>query len=213
MALLTFILLPPEPRQPRVATHTATHAVIWSPSVFGMLGFIALAMGGTELMYIAQPSWATERFQASLIVLGTASLVYGVGELIGAVGSTLFTDRLGKRRAALLGFSFTALAFVALPVFGVSWPAYLAMYLLLGACVEFAIVASLTLASTVSVVGRATVMALVIAMMQVSRALASRLGVPLLDVASLYGNAALAALLTLLGVLIAWRFVREAERT
>ncbi len=213
MGLLTLLLLPPEPRQPRVVTHAQTHPAIWSPSVFGMLGFIALAMGGTELMYIAQPAWATEQFQVSLLDLGTASLVYGVGELLGATGSTLLTDRLGKRRAALLGFSLTALAFVALPSIGASWPLYLTMYFLLGVCVEFAIVASLTLASTVTLIGRATVMALVIAIMQIGRALASRLGVPLLTLASLYGNAAVAAALTLLGVLIAWRFVREAEAT
>jgi DHA1 family inner membrane transport protein len=213
MGLLTFLLLPPEPRQPRVATQARPHMAIWSPSVCGMLGFIVLAMGGTELMYIAQPAWATEQFRATLLDLGTASLVYGVGELLGATGSTLLTDRLGKRRAALLGFSMTALAFVALPMIGVSWPLYLLMYFLLGVCVEFAIVASLTLASTVAVIGRATVMALVIAIMQVGRALASRLGVPLLTLASLHGNAAVAAALTLFGVLIAWRFVRESEAT
>jgi predicted MFS family arabinose efflux permease len=212
IALLIVFALPAEPRPPRAPRgESRPAAAILTPGVLGLLGFVALAMGGAELMYIAQPAWATQRFSATLIDLGTASFMYGIGELLGGLGATLFTDRLGKRRAAMLGFSLTALAFLGLPLLGVSWPSYLVMFLLLAVCVEFAIVASLTLASTVSVVGRATVMALVVAIMQLSRAAASQLGVPLLGATSLLGNAVASATLTLLAVVVAWRFVYDSE--
>jgi predicted MFS family arabinose efflux permease len=93
-----------------------------------------------------------------------------------------------------------------------TWVAYLACYLVLAVCIEFAIVASLTLASTVQVIGRAAVMALTITVFQISRAIASQIGVPVLQASSLLITSLLAASLTLLGVLIAlWR-VQEMER-
>lgn len=205
--------LPAEPATARMhGTATAPLQAIWTPSVRGMLAFAALTIASTELVYVAQPSWATRQFNASLTDLGTAALVYGLGELLGSLASILFTDRLGKRMAAMLGFGLAAAAFVALALVGRTWPAYLAAYLVLAVCAEFAIVAMLTLASTVSVVGRAAVMALIIAVMQVSRAVASRLGLPLLEQGSLLSNALVAAALALVGVAIAWRYVREGER-
>ena len=59
---------------------------------------------------------------------------------------------------------------------------------------------------------RATVMALTIMAIQVGRAIASQIGVAVLNASSLYVNAVLAGLLALLGVAIAWRYIHEAER-
>lgn len=186
--------------------------VILTPSVLGLLAFIGLALGGNELLFIVQPTWTTERFGASLSALGTAAFVFGLGEFGGALGSATLTDRLGKRRAALWGFSLAAIVFVLLPVLSFNWLSYLLCYLLFGLFAEFGIVASLTLASTVSVVGRGTIMALAVTVMQVGRAIASQIGVPLYEAGSIGANAIIAALLIGLGLLIASRVVREAEQ-
>jgi predicted MFS family arabinose efflux permease len=186
---------------------------IMTPSVLGLLVFVALALGGNELLFIVQPTWATERFGASLSALGTAAFVFGFGEFGGALGSAVLTDRLGKRRAALWGFGVTAIVFLLLPLLSVNWISYLLCYLLFGLCVEFAIVATLTLASTVSVVGRGTIMALTVTVMQLGRAVASQIGVPLFQAGSVGVNAIVAAVLVALGVLIASRLVHEGEQS
>lgn len=202
----------------RIHVHAATQQprtfrqALRDPSVRGFLLFLLLTIGGNEILFVAQPTWATQRFGASLADLGAASFVFGIGELLGSSTSALITDRLGKRRAAVLGFTLAAVVFVLLPIAGQSWLSYLAYYLLLAFAVEFGIVASLTLASTVSVVGRAAVMALTITVIQISRAVASQIGVPVLEASSIVVNSLLSALLLLIGVGVALRFVHEAER-
>ncbi len=210
---LATVWLPSEPRHRAGPTTAADSLVaIKDPGVWSLLAFVFLALAGTEIFYIVQPVWATARFDASLADLATAAFVFGVGELIGSSASALITDWFGKLRAATLGFAMTALVFCILPLLSGTWPSYLVCYLLLGACVEFAIVATLTLASTVGVVGRATIMALTITMLQISRAVGSQLGVPILNSSSLFVTGVIAASLTLFGVMIALRFVQETER-
>ncbi len=211
--LATLWLLPSEAkRETGRAGNGDMAAVLSNPSVLGLLAFIFLAISGVEVFYIAQPVWATDRFGASLSDLGTAAFVYGFGELLGSAASAAFTDRLGKLRAATVGFGLAAGSFCVLPLVSSSWAGYLLCYLVLGVCVEFAIVASLTLASTVQVVGRATVMALTLTVLQISRAIGSQLGVPVLQASSLLITSVLAASLTLAGVAIALRHVQETER-
>lgn len=213
MTLATILILPVEAAHLRSnqGSDASFMTIARNPSVLGMFVFLFLALGGWEVLYIAQVPWVTSRFNASLTDLGTAAFVFGLGEMLGSLGSTLLTDRLGKRRAATLAFTISALLFLAQPLVSVNWLSYLACYMLLAIFVEFAVVASLTLSTTISTVGRATVMALVVTAIQVSRAFASQLGVPLLEASSLLANGLIAALLTLLGVAIALRYVHEAE--
>jgi|GEM_PF-880935 len=191
---------------------SSTLIVLRNASVWGMIAFLFLGIGGNEVLFIAQAPWASARFGATPSDLGTAAFVFGLGELVGSLGSALFTDRLGKRRAAVSGFAAAALVYLALPLVSISWGRYLFCYLLFAICVEFAIVAALTLASTVSNVGRATVMAFTVTAVQLSRALASLVGVAVLNASSIMVNGVIAAMLTLLGVGVALRFVRENER-
>lgn len=213
--LITILVLPIEAANLRSDQSTGPSfiTIASNPSVLGIFAFLFLALGGWEVLYIVQAPWATERFNATLTDLGTAAFVFGIGEIIGSLGSALFTDRLGKRRAATLTFGIAALLFLAQPFVSFNWTSYLACYMLFAVFVEYGVVASLTLATTVSTVGRATVMALVVTAIQVSRAIASQVGVPILNGSSLLVNCIIAGTLTLLGVAIALRYVREAEQS
>lgn len=221
VTLATLFALPDPPTSlsPSSAASPLT-AVLRNTNVLGMLGFVFLALGGLELLFIVQSPWATERFDASLTDLGVAAFVFGLGEIGGAVGSTLFTDRIGKRRAATLGFGLAAIVYVLMPLLSGSWSSYLFCFFCFALFAEFGIVAALTFASTVSLVNRATVMALTVMAIQVSRAIASRIGVPLWEriglplseTNSLLINGICAALLTLAGIALALRYADEAER-
>jgi predicted MFS family arabinose efflux permease len=185
--------------------------VVRQPTVLALCAFLFLAVGGNEILFVAQAPWATARFGADPAALGVAAFVFGVGELGGSVLSTLFTDRLGKLRASLVGFMLAALVFVALPLASGTWLGYLGIYAFYGVTIEFAIVAAITLSSTVSMHARATVMALVSVAIQIGRTLGSQLSVPLLDVGSLATNSLVAATVVLVGVWIAWRGVKESK--
>lgn len=180
-----------------------------NPTVLALCTFVFLCIGGNEVLYVAQAPWITTRFAASIADLGTAAFVFSLGELGGSVLSTLFTDRLGKRRASLLGFSCVALVYLLLPLVARTWFGYLGVYLVYGTMIEFAIVASITLSSTVSAGSRAVVLALSFLSIQVGRSVGSQLGVPLLALGSIGVNSVVAALVVLLGVFFAWRGVKE----
>jgi predicted MFS family arabinose efflux permease len=214
VTLATLFILPNPPAQPRDDATNAggPGAVLRNPNVLGMLGFVFLTLGGLEMLFIVQSPWAAERFNASLVDLGLAAFVFGLGEIGGSLGSTLLTDRLGKRRAATIGFGLAAIVYLLLPLLSVSWPVYLICFFFFALFAEFGIVAALTFASTVSLVSRATVMALTVMAIQVSRAISSRIGVPLWEATSLSVNGVVAALLTLVGIAVALRYAHEAER-
>ncbi len=207
----TLMLLPDEYAAVGTApvVRTSMLEVLRQPVVFALCTFLFLAIGGNELLYVAQASWATERFNASTADLGTAVLVFGIGELGGSLLSTLFTDRLGKRRAVLLGFSLAALVYLLLPIISSTWAGYLGAYALYGITFEFAIVAAITLASTVSAHSRGTVLALTIVSIQIGRTLGASAAVPLLNAGSIIANSMVAALVVALGVWVAWRGVKE----
>lgn len=214
-ATITMLVTLPNPapeRQAQAVNESAVFTTLRNSNVAAMLAFIFLALGGVELIFVVQAPWATERFNASLPDLGIASLVFGFGELGGSSASMLFTDRLGKRRAATLGFALAAVVYVLLPWLSVNWLIYLLCFFSFALFAEFGIVAALTFASTVSLTNRATVMALTIMAIQLSRVFASRLGVPLLNATSLVMNGLGAALLTALGIAIALRYASETER-
>jgi predicted MFS family arabinose efflux permease len=215
LALVTLgtFWLPPDQRSAQARAEGINFAAILaSPSVRGLIAFVLVVMAGAEAFYIVQPVWATAHFGASLSDLGLIAFVFGVGELVGSSLSTLITDRLGKLRATVLGFGLTSVVYLVLPLAAASWAGYLGGYLLLAICVEFAIVATLTLASTVRVTGRAAVMALTTTAFQIGRAIGSRIGVPVLERTSLGVTGLVAAGLVLAGLLIALRYVHEAER-
>lgn len=222
LAMLATVFALPDPPQSSALSSTASPSatVLRNPNVLGMLGFVFLALGGLELLFIVQSPWATDRFNASLTDLGLAAFVFGLGEIGGAIGSMLFTDRIGKRRAATLGFALAAVVYVLMPLLSTGWSSYLFWFFCFALFAEFGIVAALTFASTVSLVNRATVMALTVMAIQVSRAIASRvgvplwerIGVPLSETNSLLVNGLGAALLTVAGIALALRYANEAER-
>lgn len=213
-AIVATLFALPEARPMVSSTSSAvpgTWRVVLNNSVLGLLAFVLLGLAANELVFIVQPTWAAARFGASPVDLGTALLVFGLGELGGSSTSTLFTDRLGKRRSTALGFVLAAALYLLLPVLSVNWLSYLVCYFLYGFAVEFGIVSMLTFATTVSLHARATVMALTITSMQLGRTIASRRGVAIFEASSLGANGAIAAVMTLIGVVIMLRFVREAE--
>lgn len=209
--LLMFLVLGEVPRAQRMAGENGG-ARFPLAAVLGLMAFSFLAIGGIELFFIVQPVWATERFGATLSNLGTASLVYGLGELLGSLGSSVLTDRVGKRRAVAAGFGVVAAMLLLVPLIGRSWPLYLAGYFGLAVCGEFAIVALLTFSTTVSTVGRGRVMALTVTSYQLGRAAASQLGALLFAATSVAVNGAAGAVAIACAIVILLYVVHAGEQ-
>lgn len=214
MMVLNHIVLPQEThatgdRRPAPAP---LRLVVTQPSFVALFGFLWLVLFGQETLFIAQAPWLTQRFGATPHDIATALFAFGIGELVGVLLSTLFTDRLGKRRAPLLGFTGTAVIYLLLTLFATSWPRYLLLFALYGLCFEFAIVSSFSLSSAINPAARGTLMAAAATATQTGRAAGSWFGIRLFQAANLVGNGFTAVIVTAIGILIGVLGVHPQEQ-
>jgi predicted MFS family arabinose efflux permease len=130
---------------------------------------LTLAM---EIPFIVYGAWLESTFGLGLSRLGLASIVIGVAEAIAEVGTTVITDRLGKRRsvlAGLLGFSVSLAILPFVSRLGLA-PA-LAGVVLMILTFEFGIVSLLPLATEVAPEARASLLALNVTALSLGRIL------------------------------------------
>lgn len=180
-------------------------------NVVAFLAFIFCCMLGYELMIVAFSPWLTATFQADLSRLGLVFGSLGFVELGGAALSASFADRLGKKRAVVLGFLSVATGYALLPFTAGNWAMLLPVFWLIGLSVEFAIVSNVALTSTIMPAARGTMIALMVATFALARAVGSLLSVPLYEAYGYATNGLLASGFVVLGVVCCVLFVREGE--
>ena len=186
-------------------------AALRAPSVAATLAFVTLQMCAVELIFVAYAAWLEGDFGASTQQLGLVFGLVGLAELGGALGATLFTDRVGKRRAVLLGFTATGLLMLLLPSSAGNWGLFLVLFLLFGLCFEFAIVSVFPLVSGLGAGARGTVLALAVAASGLGRIVGSLAGPRLFAGAGFWANGLLAGAIALAGVALGWALVREGR--
>ena len=203
---------------PPIAPHAASQPRIrldWralrAPSVLSILALMFLTALAVDLVFVVQGAWSQASLGASEAQLGQVLALLGIAEFGGSIGSTLLVDRFGKKRTALIGYALTALCVALLPLSDGSWLLFLPLYFLFGLCLEFSIVSALPLASGVAPAVRGTVMALVVMMNGMGRAVGSRIATPLWLGAGIWATGLTSAALIALGVLLCWALVRERE--
>jgi predicted MFS family arabinose efflux permease len=74
-----------------------------------------LLMAANEMPFIVYGAWLESSFGLSLGTLGLASISIGLAEAVAEMIMALVTDRLGKRRSALIGIVGLAASLVLLP--------------------------------------------------------------------------------------------------
>ncbi len=177
----------------------------------GALVFAVIAMFAIELIFLSYAAWLSDDFGLSTQQLGLIFGALGLLELAGSVGATLFTDRIGKRRAVLGGFGIVGIVLAVLPLTYPQLTPFLIGLLLFDLFFEFAIVSFFPLVSGLTAQGRGALMAMMVAVIGVARISASLSGPWLVELAGYSGNSWTAAALALLAVLIGLRVLREGR--
>ncbi len=141
------------------------------------LTITVLMMAAIEVPFVVYGAWLESAFGLSLSALGLASTVVGLAEAAAELGTTVFTDRLGKRRSVLAGLIGLTLSLVLLP-----WTARLGLAPALAGVVlmmltfEFALVSFLPMVSEVAPDARAALLSF-----NVTAASVGRLGAALVS--------------------------------
>jgi predicted MFS family arabinose efflux permease len=163
-----------------------------------------------EIPFIVYGAWLEATFGLSLTALGLASTVVGLAEATAELGTTVITDRLGKRRSVLVGLIGLAASLVALPwLVRLGLAAALAGVALMLLTFEFGLVSLLPLATELAPDARATLFSLNVTAFNLSRILGALIGGWLWQWQSITLHAGVGAICALAAALLLARGMRE----
>lgn len=168
----------------------------------------ALILFANETLFIVYGALMEDRFGLALGVLGAASIVVSVAELVGATTVVTWVDRIGKRRALIGGLLVNAACFALLPVMSTSLPLALTGLAAVALTSEFSIVTSIPLLSGLADRSRGLVMAVRTALMWGMVIVGSFVAPRLWHAYGLPAVAATSATAILMAALLVWRGVR-----
>lgn len=138
--------------------------------VIVLLATTVLILASIEIPFIVYGAWLESSFGLSLSTLGLASIAIGAAEAVAELGTTVITDRMGKRRSVLMGLLCLAGCLLLLPILA-NMGLVLAMSGLVAAvlCFEFSIVSLLPLATELVPEARASLLSLNMMAMSLGR--------------------------------------------
>jgi predicted MFS family arabinose efflux permease len=158
-------------------TGRSWRAMLRRPGVPPMLVVGVLLTFAIELPFIVYGAWLEQAFGLSLTGLGLASIAIGVAEATAELGSTVLTDRIGKRRSVLAGLLGLAGTLALLPwLAGLGLASAMAGMVLVVLSFEFAIVSVIPLATELVPEARGSFLSLNVTAMVLGRMLGSIAG-------------------------------------
>ncbi len=169
-------------------------------------GFFALA---SEMIIVVFGAWMEDSFGLSLVALGGAAIVIGASELAGEGATFAFTDRLGKRRAVLVGLVISIVGFSLLVVARNEMGLGLAVLGIALFGFEFTIVSSIPLASELMPMSRARYLGWMVVAMSLARGAGAAVGPFLFDSFGLAGPALAAVVADIAAAAVLIGLVRE----
>jgi predicted MFS family arabinose efflux permease len=216
--IVTMVLVFGMPEQRRT-TGAATSGAQATPmlqllmrrDILAAMFFIFSQLLAVELIFAVYAAWLERDFAASTDQLGLLFGLIGLIELIGSGGAALFTDRIGKRRAVLVGFGLMGIGLALLPFSNGQWGIFLLVFLPFTFIFEFAIVSFFPLISGLAARGRGTVIASSVAMIGLGRMIGSLIAPRLFESYGIGANAWTAAGLTFAAGIAGWFFLREGS--
>ncbi|RZW19074.1 MAG: MFS transporter [Desulfobulbaceae bacterium] len=111
----------------------------------GMLIFGFMISAANDCLFVVYGAWFERDFNVSIVALGFSTVAIGSAELLGESMTALFSDRLGLKRAIILGPLLAISAYLLLPVIGQSLGLAMVGLFLVFLSFEFTIVTSFPL--------------------------------------------------------------------
>jgi predicted MFS family arabinose efflux permease len=133
--------------------------ILRSKPALAAMGLTVFSCIANEFINLTFGVWMEDSFGLKLLALGGAAAVLGTAELGGEGLVALITDRLGKRRAILIGLLVNSLAVLSLPVISTNVVGALIGLFFFYISFEFLIVSSIPMMTEVMPAARTTMMA------------------------------------------------------
>lgn len=184
---------------------------VWTtPAAVLVLAFGLLISFSSQLATLTYAPWLTAQFGLTPAQLGLVSIAFGIADVVAEIGVIALVDRIGKRRSVLGATLLYAASFGLVIAFSEQLGALVAALFCVFLTFEYALVASLAVASEATPGARAAMGGFVVATHSLGRIIASLIALPLFGLAGLGGVMTVAAIVTALAV-VAFGFVRINE--
>ncbi len=135
--------------------------------------FIGIA---NDNIFVIYASWLEDSFALSIVALGIGTSVIGLSEITGEVGTALFADKIGLKKAVIVGAIGSIISFILLPFFdGSLFSALIALFFIF-LTFEFTVVCTLSLGTELSIDSRATMMSGIFASAGIGRMIGAIIG-------------------------------------
>jgi predicted MFS family arabinose efflux permease len=181
-----------------------------NPAALSALTVSFLVHVANESLFVVYGEWMEGSFNLRVGVLGLLTAIVAVAELAGELLVLARSDRIGKRRLALLGFGMSAVAYAVFPWLSHSLPLALAVLFVMFVSWEAGIVASISLITELLPAARGAMMSANVAFISTGRVVGALLGGWLWTLGSFTFNGFAAAVVNVLGILLLLLAVREA---
>ena len=147
------------PERPRISLFATLPQLFRVRHAAGMLAFGFWISIANDSLFVVYGAWFEQDFSVSIAALGFSTVAIGAAELFGESMTAIFADRLGLKKAIILGLCLAMCAYLLLPFAGGSLTlAMVAMFFVFFAF-EFTIVTSFSLSTELMACSRATMMA------------------------------------------------------
>ncbi|MBW1634656.1 MAG: MFS transporter [Deltaproteobacteria bacterium] len=167
----------------------------------GMLAFGFWISIANDSLFVIYGVWLEQNFHVTLLTLGFSTIAIGAAELCGESLTALFADRLGGKRATVLGLVLVVISYALLPLVGLTLPLALIGMFMVFVSFEFSMVCSFSLSTELMPGSRATMMAGFYATAGIGRMIGVLIGTFLWEMGGIAGVAWTASGLSALGLL------------
>jgi len=174
--------------------------VLHSPNARAALLVSLLLLAANEVINLVFGAWLEQSFGFKLAALGAASALIGTSEMGGEISGGVFSDRLGRKKAVIIGMTLIVVISAALPFIGRTQFGAIAGLFLFYLAFEFADIAIISIMNGLIPEARATLMGANVAAMSLGRMLGNLMA-PFLFAVGFWLNSVAAIVLTLLALL------------
>ena len=147
------------PRKSRGHIFAALPQLLKIRPAAGMLAFGFWVSIANDSLFVVYGFWLEQDFHLSIASLGFSTIAIGAAELLGESLTAVFADRLGLKRAIVLGLCLSMAAYLLLPFTNRSLPLAMTGMFFVFLAFEFTMVASFSLSTELMTESRATMMA------------------------------------------------------
>ncbi len=178
----------------------------------GMMGFAFWMSMANDNLFVVYGAWLERDFGISLLALGLSTGIIGAAELLGEFCTAIWADRIGIKRAMVIGMIMVFASYAALPFISGSIKTALIGLFLIFAAFEFTMVCSFSLSTELMPASRATMMAGFFAAAAIGHMVGALSGTPVWSAGGLGAVAVTSAAGTLFAILSFWWGLRHWKR-